>query len=135
MSDIEYDWRYDDDNNMTDDEWEEFQNELNIWFDNIRQQNLTKDLVDVDDLITDWLLMDETTKSVLTELTPKEINTISKRLEKKRKEGNVCNLYKRVGIKYLGDKGKLKYVWEKDYYDKHFGIQSGKTKHSTKQNL
>ena len=55
MSDIEYDWRYDDDNNMTDDEWEEFQNELNIWFDNIRQQNLTKDLVDVDDLITEWL--------------------------------------------------------------------------------
>ena len=36
MSDIEYDWRYDDDNNMTDEEWEEFQNELNIWFDNIR---------------------------------------------------------------------------------------------------
>ena len=67
MSDIEYDWRYDDDNNMTDDEWEEFQNELNIWFDNIRQQNLTKDLVDVDDLITEWLLMDETTKSVLEE--------------------------------------------------------------------
>lgn len=113
MSDIEYDWRYDDDNNMTDDEWEEFQNELNIWFDNIRQQNLTKDLVDVDDLITEWLLMDETTKSVLDDMTPKEINQISKRLQKKREQGNVCNLYKRVGIKYLGDRNKLKYVWEK----------------------
>ena len=88
MSDIEYDWRYDDDNNMTDDEWEEFQNELNIWFDNIRQQNLTKDLVDVDDLITEWLLMDETTKSVLDDMTPKEINQISKRLQKKREQGN-----------------------------------------------
>ena len=124
MSDIEYDWRYDDDNNMTDDEWEEFQNELNIWFDNIRKSNLTNDLVDVDELITEWLLMDETTKSVLDDMSPKEINQISKRLQKKREQGNVCNLYKRVGIKYLGDRNKLKYVWEKDYYKKHFGIQN-----------
>tara|TARA_R100001079_G_C4404094_1_gene132660 strand:+ start:314 stop:739 length:426 start_codon:yes stop_codon:yes gene_type:complete len=117
-----YDWRDDDDMNMNDDEWEEFQTELQHWMDDIRKRKLTNKMIDIDDMITDWLLMDETTRDVLQDLSPKEINRISKILQKKREQGNVCNLYKRVGIKYLGDKNKLKYGWEKDYYDKHFKL-------------
>ena len=117
-----YDWTDDDDMNMNDEEWEEFQTELQFWTDDMRKRKLTNKMVDVDELITDWLLMDKTTKDVLQDLSPKEINKISKILQKKREQGNVCNLYKRVGIKYLGDKNKLKYQWEKDYYDKHYKL-------------
>mgnify|MGYP003647728756 CR=1 FL=1 len=97
-----YDWTDDDDMNMNDEEWEEFQTELQFWTDDMRKRKLTNKMVDVDELITDWLLI----------------------LQKKREQGDVCGLYKRIGIKYLGDRGKLKYGWEKDYYDKHFRLQS-----------
>mgnify|MGYP003116932475 CR=1 FL=1 len=117
-------WRDDDDMNMNDEEWEEFQNELQYWLDDMRKRDLTDKIIDVDDLVTEWLLMDQTTKDVIEDLSPKEINKISKILQKKRERGDVCNMYKRIGIKYLGDRGKLKYVWEKDYYNKHFGIQN-----------
>ena len=113
------DWRYDDDNNMDDEEWEEFQNYLKGFEDDLRQRNLTNKLIDVDELITEFLLMDEDTRSDVEDMEPEEINRISKILQQKRKNGNVCYFYKRYGIKYLGDKGKLKYDWEKDYYDKH----------------
>ena len=119
-----YDWTDDDDMNMNDEEWEEFQTELQFWTDDMRKRKLTNKMVDVDDMITDWLLMDKTTKDVLQDLSSKEINKISKILQKKREQGDVCGLYKRIGIKYLGDRGKLKYGWEKDYYDKHFRLQS-----------
>ena len=113
------DWRDDDDQNMDDEEWEEFQNYLDTFVNDLRQKDLTNKLIDVDELITEFLLMDEETREVLDTMDTDEINRISKILHQKRKDGNTCSFYKQYGIKYLGDKGKLKYDWEKDYYDKH----------------
>ena len=122
VDDHKDDYRYDDDNNMTDDEWDDFQEYLNGWLDDIRQKGLTKKMIDVDELITEFMLMDEPTREGLDQMSSKEINKITKILHQKRKEGNTCHFYKRYGIKYLGDRGKLKYDWEKDYYNRHHRI-------------
>tara|TARA_R100000008_G_scaffold79720_1_gene61628 strand:- start:2264 stop:2797 length:534 start_codon:yes stop_codon:yes gene_type:complete len=113
------DWKDDDDTNMNDEEWEEFNEYLNGWLNDIRQRKLSKKMIDVDELITEFMLMDGSTREVLDQMTDQEINTIRKRLHQKRKDGDTCYFYKRYGIKYLGDRGKLKYDWEKDYYNKH----------------
>ena len=112
-------WRDDDDQNMNDEEYEEFQNYLNGWLDDIRQRDLTDKIIDVDQMITEFMLMDQETRNILGDMSDEEINKISKILQQKRKNGKTCYFYKRYGIKYLGDKNKLKYDWEKDYYNKH----------------
>jgi len=119
--DTEIELQRDDDENMDDDEWEDFQYYLNRWLQNIRTQKLTDKIIDVDDLITEFLLMDETTRETIDQMSSKEINQIRKRLQHKRQTGNTCQLYKDVGIKYMGDKGLYNKMldWEKGYYDKH----------------
>ena len=113
------DWRDDDDQNMNEEEWDEFQDYLNGWLDDVRQRDLTDKIIDVDDLITEFMLMDEDTRNILGDMSDEEIRKISRDLQRKRKNGKTCYFYKRYGITYLGDKDKLKYDWEKDYYNKH----------------
>ena len=109
----------DDDQNMNEEEWELFQSTLKDHLNNIRTNKLTDQIVDVNEVITELLLMDDETRNKLDHMTDDEINKIKKKLHQKRKSGNVCSMFKNVGIKYLGDRGLLKYQWEKDYYDKH----------------
>ena len=66
------DWKDDDDMNMNDEEFEEFQNELNSWLENIRINNLTNELVDTTDLIIDFLLMDEKDRDDISNMSDKE---------------------------------------------------------------
>ena len=117
----DYDWRYDDDNNMTDEEWDEFQIELNNWLDSKRIENLTTELVDTTDLVIDFLLMDEKHRSDISNMSDKERQKISNILKKKRLQGKTSGMWKQVGIKYLGDRGLWDKMldWEKEYYEKH----------------
>ena len=117
----DYDWRYDDDNNMTDEEWDEFQIELNSWLNSKRIENLTTELVDTTDLVIDFLLMDEKHRSDISNMSDKERQKISNILKKKRLQGKTSGMWKQVGIKYLGDRGLWDKMldWEKEYYEKH----------------
>ena len=117
----DYDWRYDDDNNMTDEEWDEFQIELNNWLDSKRIENLTTELIDTTDLVIDFLLMDEKHRSDISNMSDKEQQKISNILRKKRLKGLTSGMWKDVGIKYLGDRGLWDKMldWEKEYYEKH----------------
>ena len=121
MSEIEYDWRYDDDNNMTDEEWDEFQIELNNWLDSKRIENLTTELIDTTDLVIDFLLMDEKHRSDISNMSDKERKKISNILHQKRLQGKTSGMWKQVGIKYLGDRKMWDKMldWEKEYYEKH----------------
>ena len=113
------DWIDDDDMNMNDEEFEEFQNELNSWLDNIRINNLTNELVDTTDLIIDFLLMDEKDRDDISNMSDKERTKISNILRKKRLQGKTSGMWKDVGIKYLGDNGLWDKMldWEKEYYN------------------
>ena len=113
------DWKDDDDMNMNDEEFEEFQNELNSWLDNIRINNLTNELVDTTDLIIDFLLMDEKDRDDISNMSDKERTKISNILRKKRLQGKTSGMWKDVGIKYLGDNGLWDKMldWEKEYYN------------------
>ena len=113
------DWKDDDDMNMNDEEFEEFQNELNSWLDNIRINNLTNELVDTTDLIIDFLLMDEKDRDDISNMSDKERTKISNILRKKRLRGQTSGKRKDVGIKYLGDNGLWDKMldWEKEYYN------------------
>ena len=115
------DWKDDDDMNMNDEEFEEFQNELNSWLENIRINNLTNELVDTTDLIIDFLLMDEKDRDDISNMSDKERTKISNILRKKRLQGKTSGMWKDVGIKYLGDNGLWDKMldWEKEYYEKH----------------
>ena len=117
----DYDWRYDDDNNMTDEEWDEFQIELNNWLDSKRIENLTTELIDTTDLVIDFLLMDEKHRSDISNMSDKERKNISNILHQKRLKGLTSGMWKNVGIKYLGDRGLWDKMldWEKEYYEKH----------------
>ena len=117
----DYDWRYDDDNNMSDEEWDEFQIELNNWLDSKRIENLTTELIDTTDLVIDFLLMDEKDRDGISNMTDKERTKISKILHRKRLQGKTSGMWKDVGIKYLGDRGLWDKMldWEKEYYEKH----------------
>jgi hypothetical protein len=117
----DYDWRYDDDNNMTDEEWDEFQIELNNWLDSKRIENLTTEIIDTTDLVIDFLLMDEKHRSDISNMSDKEQQKISNILHKKRLQGKTSGMWKNVGIKYLGDRGMWDKMldWEKEYYEKH----------------
>ena len=117
----DYDWRYDDDNNMSDEEWDEFQIELNNWLDSKRIENLTTELIDTTDLVIDFLLMDEKHRSDISNMSDKERNKISNILHQKRLKGLTSGMWKNVGIKYLGDRGLWDKMldWEKEYYEKH----------------
>ena len=117
----DYDWRYDDDNNMTDEEWDEFQIELNNWLDSKRIENLSTELIDTTDLVIDFLLMDEKHRSDISNMSDKERNKISNILHQKRLKGLTSGMWKNVGIKYLGDRGLWDKMldWEKEYYEKH----------------
>ena len=112
-------WRDDDDMNMNDEEFEEFQNELNSWLDNIRINNLTNELVDTTDLVIDFLLMDEKDRDDISNMSDKERTKISNILRKKRLRGQTSGMWKDVGIKYLGDNGLWDKMldWEKEYYN------------------
>ena len=113
------DWKDDDDMNMNDEEFEEFQNELNSWLDNIRINNLTNELVDTTDLVIDFLLMDEKDRDDISNMSDKERTKISNILRKKRLRGQTSGMWKDVGIKYLGDNGLWDKMldWEKEYYN------------------
>ena len=113
------DWKDDDDMNMNDEEFEEFQNELNSWLENIRINNLTNELVDTTDLIIDFLLMDEKDRDDISNMSDKERTKISNILRKKRLQGKTSGMWKDVGIKYLGDNGLWDKMldWEKEYYN------------------
>ena len=113
------DWKDDDDMNMNDEEFEEFQNELNSWLENIRINNLTNELVDTTDLIIDFLLMDEKDRDDISNMSDKERTKISNILRKKRLQGKTSVMWKDVGIKYLGDNGLWDKMldWEKEYYN------------------
>ena len=113
------DWKDDDDMNMNDEEFEEFQNELNSWLENIRINNLTNELVDTTDLIIDFLLMDEKDRDDISNMSDKERTKISNILRKKRLKGLTSGMWKDVGIKYLGDNGLWDKMldWEKEYYN------------------
>lgn len=117
----DYDWRYDDDNNMSDEEWDEFQIELNNWLDSKRIENLTTELIDTTDLVIDFLLMDEKHRSDISNMSDKEQQKISNILHKKRLQGKTSGMWKQVGIKYLGDRKMWDKMldWEKEYYEKH----------------
>ena len=113
------DWKDDDDMNMNDEEFEEFQNELNSWLENIRINNLTNELVATTDLIIDFLLMDEKDRDDISNMSDKERTKISNILRKKRLRGQTSGMWKDVGIKYLGDNGLWDKMldWEKEYYN------------------
>ena len=113
------DWKDNDDMNMNDEEFEEFQNELNSWLENIRINNLTNELVDTTDLIIDFLLMDEKDRDDISNMSDKERTKISNILRKKRLRGQTSGMWKDVGIKYLGDNGLWDKMldWEKEYYN------------------
>ena len=122
------DWRDDDDNNMNDEEFEEFQDYLNGWLKDIgdkkerdRISQLTKKVVDVDELIVEFLLMNEEDRQQLKDKSSDETNKIRKILKDKRKKGQTCYFYKRYGIKYLGDNNLFHKMldWEIDYYNRH----------------
>ena len=117
----DFDWRYDDDNNMSDQEWDEFQIELKNWLDSKRIENLTTELIDTTDLVIDFLLMDEKHRSDISNMSDKEQQKISNILRKKRLKGLTSGMWKNVGIKYLGDRGLWDKMldWEKEYYEKH----------------
>ena len=117
----DYDWRYDDDNNMSDEEWDEFQIELNNWLDSKRIENLTTELIDTTDLVIDFLLMDEKHRSDISNMSDKEQQKISNILHKKRLQGKTSGMWKQVGIKYLGDRKMWDKMldWEREYYEKH----------------
>jgi len=117
----DFDWRYDDDNNMSDQEWDEFQIELKNWLDSKRIENLTTELIDTTDLVIDFLLMDEKHRSDISNMSDKEQQKISNILRKKRLKGLTSGMWKDVGIKYLGDRGLWDKMldWEKEYYEKH----------------
>ena len=103
----------------TGEEFEEFQNELNSWLENIRINNLTNELVDTTDLIIDFLLMDEKDRDDISNMSDKERTKISNILRKKRLRGQTSGMWKDVGIKYLGDNGLWDKMldWEKEYYN------------------
>ena len=117
----DFDWRYDDDNNMSDQEWDEFQIELKNWLDSKRIENLTTELIDTTDLVIDFLLMDEKHRSDISNMSDKERKNISNILHQKRLKGLTSGMWKNVGIKYLGDRGLWDKMldWEKEYYEKH----------------
>ena len=107
------DWKDDDDMNMNDEEFEEFQNELNSWLENIRINNLTNELVDTTDLIIDFLLMDEKDRDDISNMSDKERTKISNILRKKRLQGKTSGMWN------LGDNGLWDKMldWEKEYYN------------------
>lgn len=117
----DYDWRYDDDNNMTDEEWDEFQNELNSWLENNRINTLTNEMIDTTDLVIDFILMSEDQRNILGDMSDEEQKKISNILRKKRLQGKTSGMWKQVGIKFLGDRGLWDKMldWEKEYYEKH----------------
>jgi|TARA_B100000073_G_C23688123_1_gene555314 hypothetical protein len=119
-SDIE-DWKDEDDMNMSDEEFEEFQNELNSWLENNRIKDLTNEMIDTTDLIIDFILMSENQRNILGDMSDEEQKKISNILRKKRLKGLTSGMWKDVGIKYLGDNGLWSKMldWEKEYYDKH----------------
>jgi len=115
-------WTDDDDMNMNEEEWEEFQNELNTWLENNRINTLTNELIDTTDLIIDFLLMDEKDRDGISNMNDKERTNISKILHRKRLQGKTSGMWKDVGIKYLGDNQLWDKMldWEKQYYkDNH----------------
>jgi hypothetical protein len=116
------------DTNMDEEEWEEFQSYLSGWLQDIEDEKerkritkLTNKVLDVDSMITEFLMMDEDTRNILKDMSDEEINKIRNILKKKRETGNTCYFYKRYGIKYLGDTGRFDKMldWEKEYYNKH----------------
>ena len=119
-SDIE-DWKDEDDMNMSDEEFEEFQNELNSWLENNRIKDLTNEMIDTTDLIIDFILMSENQRNILGDMSDEEQKKISNILRKKRLKGLTSGMWKDVGIKFLGDRGMWDKLldWEKEYYDKH----------------
>ena len=119
---------YEDDTNMTDEEFEEFERYLQSWLNDIEDEkereritNLTNKVLDVDSVITEFLLIDEETRNRMKDMSDTEINKIKDILKQQRKSGKTCHFYKRYGIKYLGDTGKFDKMldWEKEYYNKH----------------
>ena len=120
-TDDDNDWRDDDDQNMNDEEFEEFQNELNSWLENNRINKLTNELVDTTDLVIDFILMSEDQRDILGDMSDEEQKKISNILRKKRLKGLTSGMWKDVGIKFLGDRGMWDKLldWEKEYYDKH----------------
>ena len=120
-TDDDNDWRDDDDMNMNDEEFEEFQNELNSWLENNRINKLTNELVDTTDLVIDFILMSEDQRNILGDMSDEERKKISNILRKKRLQGKTSGMWKQVGIKFLGDRGMWDKMldWEKDYYEKH----------------
>ncbi len=119
------DWKDDDDTNMNDEEWEEFQSHLNDFLDDIKNKDrvneLTKQLIDVDDLVIEFMLMDEDTRKKLDSVDDVETKKIRNILHQKRLKGDTCMLWKKFGIKSIGDKGLFDKLlpWEKRYYMKH----------------
>ena len=113
------DWKDDDDMNMNDEEFEEFQNELNSWLENNRINTLTNELVDTTDLVIDFLLIDEKDRDDISNMSDEERKKISNILRKKRLKGLTSGMWKDVGIKYLGDNGLWDKMldWEKEYYN------------------
>ena len=120
-TDDDNDWRDDDDMNMNDEEFEEFQNELNSWLENNRINKLTNELVDTTDLVIDFILMSEDQRNILGDMSDEERKKISNILRKKRLQGKTSGMWKDVGIKFLGDRGLWDKMldWEKEYYEKH----------------
>jgi len=112
-------WTDDDDTNMNDEEWDEFQSDLNEWLDEKRIKKLTNQLIDINDLVIDFILMDEDNRKRLPKMSDKERDKISRILHQKRLDGKTCSLWKNVGIKYLGDKGLWSKMldWETQYYN------------------
>ena len=119
-----------DDKNMSEDEYREFQEYLTNWLRDIEDKNereritkLTQKVLDVDSLvtemITDFLLMDNSTRNSIKDMSHEEIKKIRDILKQKRLNGDTCYFYKQYGIKYLGDTDRKMLKWEIDYYNKH----------------
>lgn len=121
-----------DDKNMSEDEYREFQEYLKNWLKSIEDRNereritkLSQKVLDVDSLvtemITDFLLMDSSTRNSISNMTDDEIKKIRNTLKQKRERGDTCYFYKQYGIKYLGDTERFDKMlkWELDYYNKH----------------
>ena len=91
----------DDDENMDEEEWETFQSCLKTFLNDVRINKLTKEMLDVDEIITELLLMKKETRNRLDHMTDKEINKIRKILHQKRKSGNVCSMFKSLPKKFM----------------------------------
>jgi hypothetical protein len=68
-----------DDTNMDEEEWEEFQSYLSGWLQDIEDEKerkritkLTNKVLDVDSMITEFLMMDEDTRNILKDMSDEE---------------------------------------------------------------